>query len=153
VERLFADLRQALRVFRTSPGFVAAVVAAIALGIGTNTAIFSVVNAVVLKPVPFPEPDRLVHLQTTREGTRFGPNTSPAKFMHWRGLDGVFSDITGFMTRVPLNFTQGDVPEIIAAARVTESYFRVFGAPIVRGRTFLPEEDLPNAAPTVVLSH
>jgi predicted permease len=129
------------------------VVAAIALGIGTNTAIFSVVNAVLLKPVPFLEPDRIVQLQIARDDVAFGWNTSPAKFMHWRELSDVFSDVTGFMSGVPLNFTQGDVPELIGAARVTESYFRVFGAPMARGRTFTPDEDLPNAAPTVVLSH
>jgi predicted permease len=153
VQNIVADFKQALRLFRTSPGFVAAVVAAIALGLGTNTAIFSVVNAVLLKPVPFPEPDRLVQLQNTRDDVAFGFNTSPTKFMHWRGLGDVFSDVAGFMAGVPLNLTQGDVPELIAAARVTEAYFRVFGAPMARGRTFAPDEDLPNAAPTVVVSH
>ena len=81
MQRLFADLKQALRVFRTSPGFAAMVVAAIALGIGTNTAIFSVVNAVVLKPVPFTEPDRIVQLQVKRDEVDFGWNTSSAKFI------------------------------------------------------------------------
>jgi putative ABC transport system permease protein len=145
-----ADLKQALRLFRTNPGFVAAVVAAIALGIGTTTAIFSVVNAVVLKPVPFPEPDRLVQLQ----GAAFGTSVSPAKFMVWSELRGeVFSDLAGFWTGVPLTVTQADVPVVISGARVTEGYFRVFGAPIARGRAFTPDEDLPNAAPAVVLSH
>ena len=136
------------------PGLRGMVVAAIALGIGTTTAIFSVVNAVVLKPVPFPEPDRIVQLQVTRDGAAFGTSVSPAKFMVWRELRGeVFSDLAGFMIGVPLTFTQAEVPEVIAAARVTEGYFRVFGAPIARGRTFTPDEDLPNAAPAVVLSH
>jgi predicted permease len=153
MNRIFADVARGLRLFRTSPGFAAAVVAAIALGVGTNTAVFSVVNAVILKPVPFPEPDRVVQLQITREEVVFGFNTSPAKFMHWRELDDVFSDVTGFMAGVPLNLTQGDVPELISAARVTEGYFRVFGAPMARGRAFAPAEDVPNAAPTVVVSH
>ena len=151
--RLLADLKQALRVFRTSPGFAAMVVAAIALGIGTNTAIFSVVNAVVLKPVPFSEPDRIVQLQVKRDEVDFGWNTSSAKFNVWRGVPDVFSDIAGFMFGVPLNLTEGDTPEQISAARVTEGYFRVFGAPIARGRTFTPDEDLPSSALTVVLSH
>lgn len=152
--RIVADVRQALRMFRTSPGFVAAVVTAIALGIGTTTAIFSVVNAVVLKPVPFPEPDRLVQLQLLRDGATFGTSVSPTKLMVWRDLRGdVFSDLTGFMAGVPLSFTRGDVPEVVAAARVTEGFFRVFGASMARGRAFTPDEDLPNAAPAVVLSH
>ena len=152
--RLFADVKQALRVFRTSPGFATMVVAAIALGIGTTTAIFSVVNAVVLKPVPFAEPDRIVQLRNTRDGAAFGTSVSPTKFMVWRDLRGeVFSDIAGYMTGVPLTFNQADVPEVISGARVTEGYFRVFGAPIARGRAFTPDEDLPNAAPAVVLSH
>ena len=152
--RVFADLMQALRPFRTSPGFVAAVVAAIALGIGTTTAIFSVVNAVVLKPVPFPEPDRIVQLQITRDGAAFGTSVSPTKFMVWRDLRGeVFSDLAGFMAGVPLTFDRSEFPDVIAAARVTEGYFRVFGAPIARGRAFTAEEDLPYSPPTVVLSH
>ena len=89
--RLWTDLRQSLRLFRTSPGFAAAIIAAIALGIGTNTAIFSVVNAVVLKPLPFQEPDRIVQLQIEQQGMALGSNTSPAKFMHWRELDDVFN--------------------------------------------------------------
>ncbi len=153
MRRLFPDLKQAVRLFRTSPGFAAAVIAATALGVGTNTAIFSVVNTVVLKPMPFPEPDRLVQLQIARNDVAFGWNTSPAKFMHWRELRDVFSDVAGFMGGIPLNFTPGEVPELISAARVTEGYFRVFGASMARGRTFTPDEDLPNAAPTVVLSH
>ena len=105
---LLEDLKHALRVFRTSPVFAVTAVAAIALGIGTTTAIFSVVNAVVLKPVPFPEPDRIVQLQILRDGSAFGTSVSPAKFMVWRELRGaVFSDLAGFMVGVPFTFTQG----------------------------------------------
>jgi hypothetical protein len=152
VSRLLEDLKHALRVFRTSPVFAAGVVAAIAIGIGANTAIFSVVNAVLLKPVPFPEPDRVVQLQILRDDIAFGSNTSPVKFMLWRELSDVFVDVAGYR-EVPLNLTEGNVPEGITAARVSEAYFRVFGAPLARGRTFTLEEDLPNAPATVVLSY
>jgi predicted permease len=152
--RLLEDLRYGLRVFRTNPVFAVMAVATIALGIGATTAIFSVVNAVVLKPVPFPEPDRIVQLQILRDNAAFGTSVSPTKFMVWRDLRGeVFSDLTGFMTGVPLTFAQQDAPELISSARVTEGFFRVFGAPIALGRTFTRDEDLPNAAPAVVLSH
>src|SRR5262245_2642348 len=154
VTRFLEDLKHALRVFRTSPVFAVTAVAAIALGIGTTTAIFSVVNAVVLKPVPFPEPDRIVQLQILRDGSAFGTSVSPAKFMLWRDLRGeVFGDLTGFMTGVPLTINQADVPEVVSGGRVSEGFFRVFGAPIARGRGFTADEDLPGAAPVVVLSH
>src|SRR5262245_21083597 len=74
--------------------------------------------------------------------------------MVWRDLRGeVFSDLAGFMTGVPLTINQADVPEVISGGRVSEGFFRVFGAPIARGRSFTSDEDLPNAAPVVVLSH
>jgi putative ABC transport system permease protein len=153
VPNLLADLKQAVRVFRTSPGFAATAVLAIVLGVGATTAIFSVVNAVILKPVPFAEADRILQLQIKRNEVDSGLNTSPAKFLVWRELPDVFSDIAGFMGGVGLTLTDGELPELIAAARVTEGYFRVFGAPIARGRTFTSEDDLPTSAATVVLSH
>jgi putative ABC transport system permease protein len=96
IESFFKDLRQSLRMFWQSRGFTAAV-AALALGIGANTAIFSVVNAVLLKPVPFPDPDRLVLTQTTSpQGINGGG--SPAKFMHYREQTQVLKDVAAFNT-------------------------------------------------------
>jgi predicted permease len=144
------DLSYALRSLRRSPGFTASAVAALALGIGVNTAIFSVVNAVLLAPAPFPEPDRLVILMNTQpQGTnRAG---SPAKFMHWRQQTTVLQDVAAFSTGV-VNYTGGDLPEQLRSAQVSADYFRLFGAPVVLGRTFTAAEDLPGGERGVVIS-
>ena len=151
IESFFQDLRQSMRMFWQSRGFTAAAVAALALGIGANTAIFSVVNAVLLKPVPFPDPDRLVMLQTTSpQGVNGGG--SPAKFMHYREQSQVLRDVAAFNTGV-VNFTGGAFPEQLRSGRVTADFFRLFGAPVLRGRTFSPEEDRPDGDKVVVLSY
>src|SRR4051794_41937697 len=95
METLIQDLKHSLRAFRKTPGFTAAAVLALALGIGTNTAIFSVVNSVLLKPAPFPDPDRLVlFLNTFPNGS--GTGASPAKFQHWREQTGGGQEGAGF---------------------------------------------------------
>jgi predicted permease len=146
------DLRHALRMFRDSPGFTATAVAALTLGIGVNIAIFSVINAVLLKPVPFPEPDRLVMLMNSADGRPTGPAASPAKFMHWRAQSEVLENVAAYRNN-SLNYTAGDVPERVTTATVSEAYFRTFGAPILRGRTFSVDEDLPGAAKTTVIGY
>jgi hypothetical protein len=130
---LIQDLKHALKMFRESPGFTATVVAALTLGIGANTAIFSVVNAVVLKPIPFPEPDRMVRLMNSnRETGGVGSNASPAKFMHWRAQSDVIMDVAASRINA-LNYSAGDVPERVNAAQVSEAYLRAIGAPISEG--------------------
>src|SRR5437870_5643516 len=95
MEGFFKDLTHSLRMFRRSPGFTIAAVAALTLGIGTNTAIFTVVNAVLLKPVPFPDPNRLVmFMNTSPQGS--GPAASPAKFAHWGAQPSVIQDVSAF---------------------------------------------------------
>ena len=147
---LARDLAYALRSLRRSPGFTAAAVAALALGIGVNTAVFSVVNTVLLKPAPFPDPDRLViFTAASPQGTNRG--ASPAKFMHWRRQTDVVQDVSAFRMGV-VNYTGGDLPEQLRSAQVSADYFRLFGAPIVRGRTFTAAEDLPNGERVVVIN-
>ena len=150
LESFFKDLKHSIRMFWQSPGFTFAAVAALALGIGANTAIFSVVNAVLLEPAPFPEPDRLVFFQTVSPGGA-GRAASPAKFQHWRQQSDVVQDVAAFRTGV-VNYTGGDFPEQLRSAQVSADYFRLFGAPILRGRVFTPEEDLPNSERLVVIS-
>ncbi|MCU1232993.1 MAG: hypothetical protein JWP63_960 [Candidatus Solibacter sp.] len=151
METLVQDLKHSLRIFRQSPGFTAAAVAALTLGIGTNTAIFSVVNSVLLKPAPFPAPDRMVFfMNTSPQGS--GQGASPTKFQHWREQTAVVQDVSAFRTGV-VNLTGGGFPEQLKSGQVSADFFRLFGATPLRGRTFSPEEDLPRGEQVVVLSH
>ncbi len=145
------DVRHALRMFSRSPGFTAAALAALTLGIGANTAIFSVVNEVLLRPLPFPEPHRLVMFQTTNNQGGGGTAGSPAKFQHWRDQTRVVEDVTAYRTTT-LNYTGGGVPEQLRGAQVSLDYFRLFGVPVVRGRAFTPEEDRPLGPSVAIVS-
>ena len=135
----FHDVKHSLRAFWNTPGFTFAAVAALALGIGANTAIFSIVDAVLLKPVPFPAPDRLVVFQQTGPRGAFSAG-SPAKFQFWREQTSVVQDVSAYRSNV-LNFTGGGVPEQLHADQVSADYFKLFGAPVERGRAFNADED------------
>ena len=127
-----------------------AALAALALGIGANTAIFSVVNAVLLKPVPFPDPDRFVmFMNTGPQGSN--PAASPAKFAHYRLQTEVMKDVSAFRMGV-VNYTDGGFPEQLRSGQVSADYFRLAGIPLSRGRTFSAEEDRPGGDHVVVLS-
>ena len=150
MENLFKDLKHSLRMFWQNKTFTVTAVAALALGIGANTAIFSIVNTVLLKPVPFPDPDRLVMFMNTAPGGQ-GPASSPAKFQHWKSQPSV-QDASAFRNGV-LNLTGGETPEQLRSAQVSSDYFKLFGAPIIRGRGFSEAEDLPNGPKVALLSH
>ncbi len=150
METFVKDLKHSLRMFWQNRGFTAAALAALAIGIGSNTAIFSVVNTVLLKPPPFPEPERIVmFMNTSPQGQ--GTGASPAKFNHWRAQSSVVQDVSAFRTGV-VNLTGGDVPEQLRSAQVSIDYFRLFGAPFIKGRSFSGEEDAPNGPKVVVIS-
>jgi predicted permease len=151
VETFINDLKHSFRLFEKTPGFALAAISALALGVGVNTAIFSVVNAVLLKPIPFPEPDRLVMFMNTTPQGSF-PAASPAKFAHWQGQTDVVEYVAAFRNRV-VNYTGGEFPEQLRSSVVSSDYFRLLGASIVRGRGFSPEEDRPNGTKAVVISH
>jgi putative ABC transport system permease protein len=152
VTDLLADLRHALRMFWKSPAFTFAVLAALALGIGADTAIFSVINAVLLKPLTYPEPDRIVEFLNSSAQGAF-PGASATKFHIWQQQTNVFQDVAAYdYSGKGLNLT-GAVPEQIHGVHVTEAYFRLFGARMLLGRTFTPQEDQPNGGNVVVLSY
>ena len=153
MEVLIRDIRQAFRTFRKAPLFALTAVLVLTLGIGASTAIFAVINAVILKPVSFSDPDTLVQIIHT--GPNGEPSTSsgsPAKFMLWREQSEVIEDVAAYRS-VSLNLKGARVPEQVSASQVTEAYFRTFRVPLVLGRTFAADEDLPGAAKTAVVSH
>jgi predicted permease len=150
LETFLKDLKQSFRMFWQSRTFTAAAIAALAIGIGSNTAIFSVVNTVLLKPPPFPEPERIVmFMNTSPQGQ--GTAASPAKFHHWRAQSSVVQDVSAFRGGV-LNLTGGDVPEQLRSAQVSVDLFRLFGAPVILGRGFTVEEDLPKGPSVTLIS-
>jgi putative ABC transport system permease protein len=150
MEAFIKDLKHSLRMFAQSPAFALAAVAALTLGIGANTAIFSVVNAVLLKPVAIPDAERVVVFLNVSPRGR-GGGASPAKFMHYRQQDQIVQDVSAFNTGV-MNYTGGSFPEQLRSGRISADFFKLTGAPVILGRTFLAEEDLPNGPRVVVIS-
>ena len=153
MESLLIDLKHALRMLRQSPGFTAAAISALILGIGTNTAIFSVINTVLLKPLPFPASDQIVVLMNSSPQGSF-PGASVPKYNTWRRQTQVLEDISAYDTGGPgLNLSGGDRPEQLQGIHVSHEFFHLFGATTVLGRTFTEEEDRPRGAHVVVLSN
>ena len=149
---LMQDVRYSLRMLSKNPGFTIVAVLTLALGIGANTAIFSVIDTVLLQPLPFPEADRIVQLETSSPGGN-GPITSIPKYMSWREQTTVFDATALYDIGVGrMNLTGGDRPEQISGLHVSADYFRLFGARVIRGRTFTADEDIPNGPDVAVIS-
>ena len=152
MSNLWNDIKHSLHMFLKNPGFTIAAVAALALGIGANTAIFTVVNAVLLKPLSYPDADRIVQfLNTSPDGN--WPTASITKFHNWQQQTSVFKEVAAYDFGGPGFNITGDRPEQVHGIHVTEGYFRLFGAPVLLGRTFTPQEDLPNGGKVVLLSY
>ena len=149
---LLQDLRYALRGLRKSPGFTATAVATLALAIGANSAIFSVVRGVLLRPLPFVHPERLVTLQERDEDGR-GSNTGYATFLDWRQRSRSLDDAAVVGDWMPkLSASRGVAAERLQGARVSQSFFRLLGVRPRLGRDFLPSEDAKGANRVVILS-
>ncbi|MFI5381138.1 MAG: ABC transporter permease [Tepidisphaerales bacterium] len=153
---LWNDIQHSLQMFFKNPGFTIAALAALALGIGANTAIFTVVNAVLLKPLSYPDADHMVEfIQTTSNGSAMlASNLASIPMFHvYQQQTSVLKEVAAYdFTSPGFNFT-GDRPEQLHGIHVTESYFRLFGAQSILGRTFTPEEDSPHGGKVVVLSY
>ena len=153
---LIQDVRYALRQLRKSPGFTAVAVITLALGIGANTAIFSVVNGVLLRPLEFPHPDQLVRVWHVPPPASFPGMTtfsvSAANYLDWKRQNHVF-DAMAIYSYHGFTLTGGDKPEQVDACAATSGFFSTLGVQPMLGRVFLPEEDQPGHSNVVVLSH
>jgi predicted permease len=146
---LINDLRYATRVLVKSPGFTVVALLTLALSIGANTAIFSVINAMLLRPLPFEKPDQLIQVQRSNSG----PTVNIPEFLYVQKQNRSFSGVTTYDTLGSgFNLTGDGTPERITGSRVSQSFFSVFSVRPQQGRDFLPEEDRPNAAKAVILS-
>src|ERR1700733_8092154 len=151
---LWDNFKHAVRMFRANPGFTFAAVAVLALGIGINTAIFTVVDAVLLKPLTYPDPDRIVQfLITSPEGDVVSSGMSIPDFVVFEQQTSLFQDVAAYDWGGPGYNLTGDRPEQVRGVHVTESYFRLFGAPVILGRTFTAKEDSPHGGKVAVLSY
>ena len=153
----FSDVRRdfslAVRALAKTRGFTVIAVLVIAVGIGVNTAVFSVINAVLLKPLTYPNPQELVSLTNTSAEGSF-PGASIPKFSLWRQQASIFQQVAAYdFGGAGLNITEGDHPQQVQGVHVSADYFAVFGAPVIAGRTFTAEEDSPNGGRVTVLSY
>jgi len=130
------DIRYVCRTLKKSPGFGAAVILTLALGIGANTAVFSVVNAVLLEPLPYPDADRIVVLLNALHGRGSGPGVSTPKITAWRRSTSAFTDIAVYTFGRSLDVTNPAEPQPIPVGRISADFFRLFGARIISGRAF-----------------
>jgi putative ABC transport system permease protein len=153
LESLWQDLRCGARMLRKNAGFTTIAVLTLALGIGANTAIFSVIQAVLLRPLPYDNPDRIVMLVESNPGKGFPRfSVSPPNYVDWRNQASAFQSMAS-VSRGDFTYTGGAEPERLGGANVAAPFFSVMGVKPLIGRTFLPEDDVVGRAGVVVLSY
>ena len=148
---MIADIRYAIRMLAKSPAFTFIAVLTLALAIGANTAIFSVVNAVLLRPLPYPHAEQVVQVFGTQPTLDEAP-TSPANFLEWKTENQVFTRIATYVGQ-GFNLTGTDKPERVVGARVSSDIFQLLGIQPALGRDFTAEEDRDGAERVVILSY
>ena len=147
------DLRYSIRSLARTPGFALLAILTLALGIGANSAIFSVINGVILKPLGYPESGQLVMITSQFPGLGFDKFwVSPPEYFELGERAKSFSAIGAYRSNA-VNLSEGDTPERVNAVNVTASLFKVLGVAAYRGRVFNEQEDLPNSEPVAVLSY
>ena len=152
VETLLQDVRYSLRQLRRGPGFTIVAVLTLALGIGANTAIFSVVNAVALRPLPYPHGDRLVWIAEVLPAIKAEVATG-GDYVDWKDQSRSLDGISAYDEQVSFNLTGRGTPARVHGEQVTASFFATLGAGPQLGRGFTAEEDQPNGRKVVVLMH
>ncbi len=153
MDSFWQDVRFALRTLAANPGLTVVALLTLALGIGANTAMFSVVDGVLLKPLPFPQPEELMVVWSRNPGAGYPRMTvSPPDWSDWKAEAKSFEGLAAVdFNRV--NLTGRGEPEVLAAGLVSADFWQVFGVPLPLGRGFLPAEDAPGKGQVVVLSH
>ena len=154
LETLFQDLRYALRMLRKSPGFTTVAVLTLALGIGANSAVFSAIDAVLLKPLPFPDGDQLMRISQYNPKIHGGANpfVAPMRLEDWNRMNSTFQAITGYYTEDDSE-TSGTLPEKITIAFVAPRFLQVWGVAPELGHDFTPEEERSGGPAAVLISH
>jgi len=152
MQQLLQDLRYGVRMLMKKPGFTLIAILTLALGIGANAAIFSVVNTVLLRPLPFKEPERLMVIRETKIPQFPEFSVSPGNFLGWKKQNTVFERLVA-LRGASFNLIGTGDPERLRGMSVTDGFFAMFGAQPQLGRDFLPEEDQPGHGFVAILSH
>ncbi len=149
---LLQDLQYGLRVFARNPTFTLVALLALALGIGATTAIFSVVDTVLLKPLPYPESDRIVSIGLTGFGPAQNSVALAPDYLEWRARNHVFEEMAAYGSANP-TLTGAGEPTVLKCGNATQSFFRTFRVQPMLGRAFTPAEDQPGAAKVILLTY
>jgi putative ABC transport system permease protein len=154
IEMIWQDLKYALRALKAKPGFTFVTLLTLAIGIGGTTAIFGAVNAVLLRPLPYPDPDALVRVYKTslKQPDRVGGTVSPPDFTDWRRDNGVFAELAAYDSDT-LALTGQGAAEVIRIGEVTGAFFSVLGTRALYGRTITTQDDAMGGRDVVVLGH
>src|SRR5713226_4275876 len=142
------DLKHSLRSLRQNPSFTITAVVTLALGIGANTAIFTVVNTVILHPLPYPDSDRIVSV-----GRAGGGGVPEPVFTYWEQNNPGIAELAAYHAGASMNLNGGDRPELVSAVTASRNYFPLFGANPILGRTFTAADDSPGGPQVIVISY
>ena len=145
------DVRYSVRQMRKAPGFAVIAILTLALGIGANTAIFSVVNGVLLNPLPYPQPERLVVLFHDKPNFATGSISYP-NFLDWQRENQAFEQMAAYRNSGSFALTGTAEPEAVTGEMVSAGFFEILGTKLLAGRTFSADEDRLGANPTAMIS-